>query len=65
MKINPPKERDIHALGSYISYIRRYLYSSMIGIVVTDEDDDGNAHALEERETKMVTKSQVEMIENL
>lgn len=63
MKITPPKERDVHALGSYISYIRRYLYSSMLGIVVSDEDDDGNSNVSALEESKKINKSQVDMLE--
>jgi len=35
-----PEKKDIQAMGSYITYCRRYAYASMVG-VVTDEDDDG------------------------
>ncbi len=42
MSINPPKE-DIQAMGSYITYLRRYNYSCITGVVTEDEaDDDGN-----------------------
>lgn len=40
MRIIPPKS-DIQSLGSYISYLRRYAYASLIGVVAADEDDDG------------------------
>ena len=40
MPINPPKQ-DIQTLGSYMTYLRRYSYSSMVGVVAGDEDDDG------------------------
>ena len=33
---------DIQKLGSAISYLKRYAYSSMCGIATTDDDDDGN-----------------------
>lgn len=39
MTVNPPKQ-DIQTLGSYLTYLRRYNYASMVG-VVTDDDDDG------------------------
>lgn len=39
--VNPVKQ-DPQAMGSAITYARRYAYCAMVGIV-TDEDDDGNA----------------------
>ena len=41
IKINPPKT-DVQSLGSYITYVRRYSYVSMVGACTGDEDDDGN-----------------------
>lgn len=40
MRIRPPKA-DIQSLGSYISYLKRYAYGSIIGVVSEEEDDDG------------------------
>lgn len=40
VEINPPKT-DVQSIGSYITYMRRYSYVSMIGACVGD-DDDGN-----------------------
>ena len=40
MRIIPPKA-DIQSLGSYLTYLRRYAYASLIGVVASDEDDDG------------------------
>lgn len=40
MKISPQKT-DIQSLGSYLSYLERYMYKCMTGCVTTDEDDDG------------------------
>jgi vacuolar-type H+-ATPase subunit E/Vma4 len=37
--INPGKA-DIQSLGSYITYLRRYSYSALVG-VITEDDDDG------------------------
>lgn len=42
MPINPPKN-DIQAIGSYISYVRRYTLAAIVGVVVGEEDDDGEA----------------------
>lgn len=41
VRINPTKQ-DAQAIASYITYMRRYSYAALIGVVTTDEDDDGN-----------------------
>jgi hypothetical protein len=44
LQIVPPDSRGgIQALGSALTYTRRYLLTMMLGIVAFDEDDDGNA----------------------
>lgn len=40
MRIIPPKS-DIQTLGSYITYLRRYSYASLVGVVASSDDDDG------------------------
>ena len=43
VKLAPPKT-DVQSLGSYITYMKRYAYTSILGVIVGDgEDDDGNA----------------------
>lgn len=49
MKIIPPKS-DIQTLGSYITFLRRYSYASLVGIVSSEEDDDGEVAVATERE---------------
>ncbi len=49
MEIDPPK-KDIQSLGSYITYLRRYTYSSMVGVISGNEDDDGEAAMRGQRE---------------
>lgn len=39
MQINPPKN-DVQTLGSYITYLRRYAYGAICGVVAASEDDD-------------------------
>jgi hypothetical protein len=56
MPINPPKQ-DIQTLGSYLTYLRRYSYSSMVGVVAGDEDDDG--------ETAMTSSRQPTQIQSI
>lgn len=48
MKVSPTKA-DIQSLGSYLSYLERYLYKTMTGCVTSDEDDDGEMAMAEER----------------
>lgn len=37
-----PQKTDIQSLGSYITYMKRYCYAAIVG-VVTGDDDDGEA----------------------
>ena len=37
-----PVKGDPQGYGSALTYARRYTYSAMVGVVVIDEDDDGN-----------------------
>lgn len=39
MRISPLKS-DIQSLASYITYLRRYTYAAIVGVVTADEDDD-------------------------
>lgn len=55
--IDPPK-KDVQSLGSYITYLRRYSYAALVGVVSADEDDDGEAVMQTER-TKAAPKSNV------
>lgn len=41
VKLSPQKP-DVQSLGSYITYMKRYCYAAIVG-VVTGEDDDGEA----------------------
>lgn len=62
--INPPKQ-DIQTLGSYMTYLRRYSYSTMVGVVTGDEDDDGeNAMNREkpEAQPQKITKAQLNVL---
>lgn len=51
MRITPPKN-DIQAMGSYISYLRRYSYACIAGVVASDEkeEDDGEGAMKETRQ---------------
>lgn len=50
MRIVPPKN-DVQALGSYITYLRRYSYAALIGVVAGGEDDDGEVAMIDARNT--------------
>lgn len=49
LPLNPPKS-DPQSLGSYISYMRRYAYASLCGVVSGDEDDDAEEIMTQARE---------------
>lgn len=49
------KANDPQALGSAITYARRYAVASLCGVAPSDDDDDGEA-AVPERETKRQSK---------
>lgn len=50
MRIVPPKN-DIQTISSYTTYLKRMAYSSLVGVVTGDEDDDGETAMVETRET--------------
>lgn len=58
MPINPPKT-DIQSMGSYITYLRRYNYACIAGVVTEDEaDDDGElAKNAQKKEKEVYTMS--------
>jgi len=49
VRIVPPKA-DIQSFGSYVTYLRRYSYAALVGVVASDEDDDGEAAVHESRQ---------------
>lgn len=38
-----PQKTDVQSFSSYITYLKRIMYCSLISVVTGDEDDDGNA----------------------
>jgi hypothetical protein len=62
MAIKPAKS-DIQGIGSYITYLRRYMYSSMVGVVTGIEDDDGEKAMT--RTSKPLNEKQIAEIESL
>jgi len=67
MPINPDKT-NIQAIGSYITYLRRYCYAAIVGVVASGEDDDGEKAMEKARNTgiggsnKCISKSQLEVL---
>jgi len=72
LKISPTRT-DIQSLGSYLTYLRRYMYASLVG-VVSGEDDDGEVAIIPQtsslrapqKNTVCVSasKEQIEQLEN-
>lgn len=50
MRVLPPKN-DVQSMSSYITYLKRVSYSSLIGVVTGDEDDDGEIAVATQRDT--------------
>lgn len=48
MRILPSKP-DVQSLASYITYLRRYSYAALIGVVASGEDDDAERSMVDER----------------
>lgn len=70
MPVIPPKN-DIQTIGSYITYLRRYNYASIVGVVASGEDDDGETAMVTPRKrsnvnhnSNKITKAQLEVLSN-
>lgn len=50
-----PLKADIQSLSSYNTYLKRMCYSSLLGIVCSDEDDDGQIASNPSREYQQPT----------
>ena len=57
-RIQPPKN-DVQTFGSYITYLRRYSYAALVGVVVQDEDDDGEKATQPHREEGKKTEPKI------
>lgn len=49
MRILPAKP-DVQSLASYLTYLRRYSYAAIVGVVSSGEDDDAELSVHSERE---------------
>lgn len=56
-----PLKGDIQSLGSYLTYLRRYQYAALVG-VITGDDDDGESAM---KETRIEATEAREITENL
>lgn len=70
MAVKPPKT-DIQTMGSYLTYLRRYMYSALTGVVASDEDDDGEVAMSDPRKGKeaeidnpKISKAQLQVLSN-
>ena len=70
MPVRPPKQ-DIQTLGSYITYLRRYNYAAVVGVVASEEDDDGEKAMESPRKqgiaaagSSRISKAQLQVISN-
>lgn len=67
-----PSKNSIQDIGSYITYVKRYAYSAMVGVVGDDDDDDGekamNRSAKDKKEPVvpiLVNDSQLKVLSSL
>jgi len=70
-----PDKSDIQSLGKYITYLKRYTYAAIVGVVTSDEDDDGESLMQDSRKpisqaqafarsfVETITKDQLEQLE--
>lgn len=70
-KVKLPPVHDPQAMGSMITYYRRYSIVALLGLVA-DEDDDGNSaseksqsHTVTSRATNLASEKQIELIKKL
>ena len=56
-------KQNIQGFGSAITYMRRYSYNCMIGVVGIDQDDDGNAAVKAEKdEPALISQTQLSIL---
>jgi len=69
LEVKPPKN-DIQTMGSYLTYLRRYTYAALTGVVASGEDDDGETAMKDPRtgnhsdsvEPSKITKAQLQVL---
>lgn len=50
-----PLKTDVQSLGSYLTYLKRYSYSAIVGITTGDDDDDGESAMPRDKEVAKPT----------
>lgn len=73
MTLNPSKT-DPQSLASYLSYLKRYSYAAIVGVVASDEDDDAesamasrpqnNSYNSYSKPVEVVTQEQHDMLQS-
>jgi len=61
MPIKPIKS-DIQSIGSYITYLRRYTYAAIVGVVASEDDDDAESAM---NRTKTISPVHIKTLEKL
>lgn len=64
-----PLKADPQTLGSTLTYLKRYMYASLVGVVASDEDDDGETAMASARSnsaaplaSQTITKAQLQIL---
>lgn len=58
----PGKAADPQALGSALTYARRYAYATIVGAVAEDDDDDGNKGSKPETQQYGETRDEISRV---
>lgn len=61
VSVNPEK-KDVHSFAAKLTYLKRYSYASICGVVADGEDDDGNSAMPEKEKEKAKTKTKTKKI---
>lgn len=62
--VNPPNN-NIQTLGSYLTYLRRYTYAALVGVVASDEDDDAEKAVQHDRKGRTSTVEGISELEKI
>lgn len=60
-----PSNNNIQTLGSYLTYLRRYTYAALVGVVASDEDDDAEKAVQEDRKRRTSTVEEISGLEKI
>lgn len=51
-----PQKNDVQSLSSYNTYLKRMCYTSLVGVITGDSDDDGNSASSQLSYTREIAK---------